>query len=144
VNEDVCFDASVAVKWVLREEGTDAARRILADVLRGGQRIVAPPHLIAEVTSAIYRRLRIGEILLPEAIERMSTFVSIPIELVAPPALAPRALQLASEFRWGYPYGAMYLAVGELLDCEVWTADRDFSDDAHEKYPRLRLLSELA
>ena len=142
MNGDVCFDASVAVKWVLREDGTDVARRILADVLRGGQRIVAPPHLIAEVTSAVYRRLRIGDILLPEALERVSTFISIPIESVAPPALAPRAIQLASEFRWGYPYDTMYLAVGELLDCVVWTADRDFHRDAHPAYPRLRLLAD--
>jgi predicted nucleic acid-binding protein len=45
------------------------------------------------------------------------------------------------EFAWKYPYDAIYLAIGELLDCPVWTADEHFFADAHATYPRLQLLS---
>jgi predicted nucleic acid-binding protein len=50
-------------------------------------------------------------------------------------------LRIAMQLKLKYTYDALYLALGELLDCDVWTADRQLWDAAHSAFPRLRLLS---
>ena len=105
---------------------------------------MAPPHASAEVANAIFRRLRFGEIDEEEARRRADRFTATPIRLVHPRGLIQRAIELGREFSWETPYDALYLAVGELIDCDVWTADGDFHRDAHRAYPRLRLLSDFA
>jgi len=141
MNGVICVDASVAAKWLLPEEASEQALTLVRDALAGGKGLIGPPHLPVEVTSALYKRLRQGEITLDEARERLQTFSEIPLDLVFPAGLLERALELSAEFAWPFPYDAFYLAVGEILDCEVWTADEEFHGDAQPNYPRLRLLS---
>ena len=53
-------DASVALKWTLLEDGTeadvDAARALLAKILNGTHVLVQPPHWIVEVLAVMARR----------------------------------------------------------------------------------------
>ena len=144
MNHALCVDASVAVKWLLPEPDHQLADALLADAGARALRIVGPPHLTVEVASAIQKRVHRAELSLESAQARLRRFGVIPLRLAAPPALAPRALELCHEFGWSYPYDAFYLAVGELLDCEVWTADGPFHRDASSAYPRLRLLADFA
>lgn len=144
MNGRVCVDASVAVKWLLPEDDSDKAVALLNDALGGDTEVIAPPHFPAEVTSAVYKRLRAGEIKLDEAQERLGQFGIIPLSLVFPAGLIETAVDLAAEFDWPFPYDAFYLAAGMLLDCEVWTADGEFYEDAHATYPRVRWLSGYA
>jgi predicted nucleic acid-binding protein len=139
----MCIDASIAAKWVLEEPDSGLADSFLEDALRNKMRLAAPPHLLAEVTSAIYKRLRGGEISQEEALEGVDAIAAVSFDFPNPRGLYTKAVDLALEFNSKYPYDAMYLALGELLDCEVWTSDREFFDDAHVRYPRLRLLSEF-
>ena len=141
MNGAICVDASVAVKWLLPEEGSENALALLEAALTAQTDVIGPPHLPVEVTSAIHKRFRQRELTLAEARERLRAFSRIPIDLTYPASLAERALELAAELDLPYPYDAFYLAIGEILGCEVWTADERFYDDAHAGYPRLRLLS---
>jgi predicted nucleic acid-binding protein len=138
-----CIDASVATKWIVPEADSALALRLLEDSVKAGDSLVAPPHVLAEVVSAIYRRLRAGEVSQSVTNERLAAFNAIPLELSNPEGLGRRAIELSVEFGWEYSYDAFYLALGELLNCPVWTADQEFFEDAHGVYPRLRLLSEL-
>jgi predicted nucleic acid-binding protein len=79
-----------------------------------------------------------------EARERLQAFAAIPADLVFPAGLPEKALDLAAELDWRYPYDAFYLAVGEILDCEVWTADEKFFGDAHTGYPRVRAIADYS
>ena len=51
-------DASVAVKWLVAEEGSDAADRLLA----GGDDLHAPRLMASEIANALWRKARTGEI----------------------------------------------------------------------------------
>jgi predicted nucleic acid-binding protein len=144
VNGIVCVDASVAAKWVLEEPDRDRALALLIDARTIGTRIVGPPQFRAEVTSALTQRIFAGELPLPDAIAALNTFLATEVDVVLDDALYGQALRLASEFNWAYPYDAFYLAVGELLDCDVWTADGRFHRAAAQRYPRLRLLTDYA
>ena len=136
----VCIDASFAVKWVLPEEDSDLAKSMLADALRERVRLVAPPHFAVEVTSAIYKRLHDGAITIDAARGCFREFSSFAVETVWLPGLAERSIEIAAELDWSLPYDAFYLALGEALGCELWTADRQLRRDAHGSYS-IQLLS---
>ena len=51
-------DASVAVKWLVAEEDSSAADRLLA----GGDDLHAPRLMASEVANALWRKARMGEI----------------------------------------------------------------------------------
>jgi predicted nucleic acid-binding protein len=74
----------------------------------------------------------------------VAEFQSIPLELLDLPGLSQRAVELGLQFGWKHPYDAFYLALGELLDCQVWTADRKFHGDAAPTHPRLNILSDFS
>ena len=51
-------DASVAVKWLVAEEDSEAADRLLA----GGDDLHAPRLMASEIANALWRKARTGEI----------------------------------------------------------------------------------
>ncbi len=138
----VCIDASIAAKWVLVESDTEVANVLLSDLRASGARMVVPLHLPAEVTSAVYKRLRDGMVTTAEAHQALALFDSVEITPHHPAGITRRAITIAAGFGSKYPYDAFYLALGELLDCDVWTADRALYAAAHAGFPRLRLLSD--
>lgn len=137
-----CIDASIAVKWILPEDDSEMANLLLGRAQRGGDVLVAPVHLHAQVTSAIYKRVRNGTLSPGLASQMLTVFDTLPLRRRHPPGLSTRALHVAIDLNMKYPYDAFYLALGELLDCVVWTADRALYAAAHESFPRLRLLSD--
>lgn len=139
----VCFDASVAVKWVVWEQQSDKALQLAQQTRLLDDSLVGPPHLPIEVTSALYRRLRAGELTDYEAYEGAATFAELPIQILLPPTLPSKAIELASKLDLKTPYDAFYLALGDILDCDVWTADEEFYRAAHEMHPRLHVLSDF-
>lgn len=56
-------DCSVAVKWFIIEPGRPEARRLL----HGGDRLIAPELIVAEVVNVIWKRLLTGAIDHPQA-----------------------------------------------------------------------------
>ncbi len=59
------------------------------------------------------------------------------------PDLHRRAMELAQELGQGAAYDSHYLALAEILDCEMWTADERFYRSASPRATRLRLLNEF-
>jgi len=133
----IVVDASVAVKWVLREIGSDAA-----DALLDHDGLIAPSIWLAEATNALWRRARMAEITAKEASERLSELQNAPVASVAFELHLDRALKLATEIR--HPiYDCLYLALAVHHDTHVVTADRRFATatTAAGLTDRVRLLS---
>jgi predicted nucleic acid-binding protein len=115
-------DASVAVKWFIVEPGRPEARRLLD----GGNRLVAPELIVAEVVNVVWKRL------MAHAVDRLQA-ADVPRELprlfaeLCPLAtLAERALAIAEELR--HPaYDCFYLALAEAKEARLVTADRRFA-----------------
>ena len=63
------IDAGVAVKWLVAEEGSDAADRLLAN----GDDLYAPRLMASEVANALWRKVRLGEIERSQAGARVVT-----------------------------------------------------------------------
>ncbi len=114
-------DASVALKWVLQEPGTDAALALQ------GERLIAPALWLVEVANALWRHVRIGELTGPQAVSRMTELAAAPVISFAVETLASQALTLAIEVN--HPvYDCLYLALALRHDTHVVTDDRPFLD----------------
>lgn len=119
----IVVDASVAVKWVLSETGSEAADALL------DQDLMAPVLWLAETANVLWRKARIGEITAEQASARLSELLTAPVaSLPIEPHLEP-ALKLALEI--GHPvYDCIYLALALHHRTHVVTADRRFASAA--------------
>ena len=122
----VVVDASLAFKWLVREEHTDKALAILR-VWQNEYVTPAAPHLLPfEVSNALHKRITRGELSVEGAVDLIEILLTSQIELHQPWNLHGKALEMASRFGRAAAYDAHYLALAESLGCELWTADEKF------------------
>lgn len=111
-------DASVAVKWVVDEDGSDAAWR-----LREGHTLLAPELLAIECTNILWKKARLGELTAEEASLACSVLAAAPIELRPMRFLTEGALSLGLQL--GHPaYDCIYLVLALEERIPFATADR--------------------
>lgn len=115
------LDASVALKLLVAEEGTDAALALL-----DGPTLHAPGLIHVEVAHALWRMARAGRLLEDEAADALAVFRRLPLRRPRDDAdLAPEALRLARLL--DHPaYDCLYLALAVEAGAPVVTADRRF------------------
>ena len=112
-------DASVAFKWVVREDGSKSARALAA----GYETLTAPELVLVEVANAVWKGVQRG-LLAPEQLDRAVR--RLPgwfdeVQAIGP--LLPRAAAIAREL--GHPvYDCIYLALAERSAATLVTADR--------------------
>ena len=99
------IDASIAVKWVIEEEGTPEAL-----VLRQNAKLIAPELLVAECANILWKKVQRGELLKEEALLAARLLQGAEIELLPMRALFEAATRMAIEV--DHPaYGCLYLAL---------------------------------
>lgn len=116
----VVVDASVAVKWVLREEHELLARRVLSS-----GRLLAPHLLWAEVGNTLWKRYRRRQASVEEVRGMLADVQSLPVTTFAHTPLLSAALDLAISLDQTV-YDCLYLALAEARNSTMVTADRRF------------------
>lgn len=115
------IDASVALKWVQEEPGSDIAR--------GLQRVrfCAPAQLFAECGNALWRLCITGQLSQSDAEARMTALGLAPIERVPSEQIEADALRLACVLR--HPiYDCLYLTLAAARRIPFVTADKKLVD----------------
>ena len=121
----IVVDASVAAKLVLTDEAhADKAASLARDSASRGEPLVAPPLLPTELTNILRQRMRRVGMPLETARQLLADFLALSITLTAPADLYDRALQLAVQYNLPAAYDAHYLALAQLLGCDLWTDDQ--------------------
>jgi predicted nucleic acid-binding protein len=145
----ICVDASVAAKWVFDEEHFEQARALYHDAIISGDSLIAPPLLRMEITNIIRQRMRrakppeVSPITSSEAREVLRRFLEMSVGVDVPRPSDERALELAIRYELSPTYDAYYLALSELLDCELWTADRRLYGAVGGKLPLVRWIGDF-
>jgi predicted nucleic acid-binding protein len=136
----------VAVKWVVREEHTEAARDLLIDATAQDRPVIAPAHLPGEVTNTIYQRWRstdpnrfIPEDLADAALLR---FFAFEIELLNPPRLHEQAYAFAKTNRISSIYDSLYVVLAQLIGVDLWTADLRLLRECNHAAPWVRFIGD--
>ena len=143
MNRFVVVDASLAFKWLVPEENSDKARelarswgsegdptRSTASDAGGGGQCPSPTRDPDELT-------------LQDATRLMENLLGTGISLREMPRLHGRALELAYNLLQGAVYDAHYLALAEMLGCELWTADERFYRASGPSAGNVRWLGEV-
>lgn len=121
-------DASVAVKWLVRdEEHTDKARLLLRRFGQGETALVVPGHLRYEVSSAVTAATlgRAPRLQPEEAREAIEEFLALPLETMDTNEHILLAYSLVHQYGCAF-YDALYLALSQRLSAPLITADRRF------------------
>lgn len=117
-------DASVASKWLLRDEpGTSGADLVLADAREGRVDLIAPAHLRYEVVSAVRNAVRANRVEPGDARAAIADFLSWGIAVVDDGALIEAGYEQAMRVNCSL-YDGCYVALAELLDVTLIYADR--------------------
>jgi predicted nucleic acid-binding protein len=130
----VVIDASLAAKWLINEEGTEAAVSLLERWAEEDFHVIAPCLLLVEVTNALYKRVRREELTLADAKILLSSLQELGVEVKEIAPLGPRAMELAAQFNFPATYDSYYVALAEALGCELWTADERLYNTVKEEF----------
>lgn len=139
----IVVDASVAAKWMLVEPGGEAA----AALLRDARKLIAPAWIRFEVTGAIVRRVRTGEMEEAEARAACCHWDDILARELVELIPSENLLEIARDFALHARHGladCLYLAAGKLFSAEVVTADPKLRDRGQKVYARVTLLDGFA
>jgi len=126
---ELCIDASVAVKLVLKgEPHRNTARRLLKNCIVNNVALIAPPFFASETDTVIRKRVYDGKLNNADAKKAFTGLDKIPVQLLTHSKLRQRARDIAEQFNQRTVYDSTYAALAELYNCEFWTADKVFYD----------------
>ena len=132
-------DASVAIKWLLPEPGSDEAQSLLDS----GENLAGPGLMAAEVAAALARKSRLKEIAPQDADAALELWLQSLadglVEIVRDEADLQGAFRLARALNHQLQ-DCLYLALAERLQAKLVTADAEFEQQARQVYPEIRLL----
>ena len=113
-------DASVAVKWLVAEEGSDAANCLL-----DGSVLYAPRLMVSEIANTLWRKARQDEIERGRVGELMAAVPRMPILWSADETVGAAAVRIAVALDRPV-YDCMYLALAQSIGTRMVTADVRF------------------
>jgi predicted nucleic acid-binding protein len=114
------IDASIAVKWVVDEQGTPEAL-----VLRQKAKLIAPELLVAECANILWKKVQRNELSKEEALLAAKLLQGAEIELLPTRSLFEAATRLSIEL--DHPAcDCLYLALAVENECRFVSADERF------------------
>ncbi|MPY74586.1 MAG: PIN domain-containing protein [Alphaproteobacteria bacterium] len=114
------MDASIAIKWVVEEEGTPEAL-----TLRQRAKLIAPDLLVAECANVLWKKVQRDELLKEEAFLAARLLQGADIELLPTRSLLEEAARIAIALDHS-AYDCLYLALAVANDCSFVTSDERF------------------
>ena len=113
-------DASVALKWVLAEDGSDRARALLAS-----ETLLAPDLFWIECANVLLVKARRGALSAVDARDALAAIEAAPVSVIASRSLVHDAQRLAMELDHA-TYDCLYLAAALQERTHMITADEAF------------------
>ena len=115
-------DASVALKWVVTEAGSDQAAELLTDMASGALSLLAPEHFLGEVGNGLRKRVAQGILSDDDALDAFDAIAALELEFFAGPQRWLACLRAALDWQLT-TYDALYVQLALDLDAELITAD---------------------
>jgi predicted nucleic acid-binding protein len=139
----VVVDASLAVKWGVPEPYTEQAFELAETWANDGTQLIAPCLILAEITNALYKRVKRGEMDSTTARHALHIVLNFGVEIREEPGLPGRVLELAHELKMSATYDAHYLVLAEEVGCDLWTGDRRLYHLAKKRFSWVKWVGEV-
>lgn len=135
----IVVDASVALKWVVEEAGSEHANALLDGLAAGMTSLVAPDHLIGEVGNGLRKRVAQHHLTVDDALAALEAVAALEIEFVGGTERWFRCLRAAVDWQVT-SYDALYVLLAQDLGVELVTADVRLADAAVKRSLPVRAL----
>ena len=116
------LDASVLVKLVTEEPGSEQARALIAVE----PELAAPQLAALEIAGALSKKVRYHGLPLTLAHDALATYGHLDVEIVPDAGLIARAMEISVAMSHAIQ-DCLYLALAEALRCALVTADHKFA-----------------
>jgi predicted nucleic acid-binding protein len=136
------LDSNVGIKWLLVEDGSDAARVVRDEFARGIHGLLAPDVFLVEAAHAFTRAQRQGRITDAEARFFLADLLTTLPQLHPYPPLLPRAVEISLQARHNV-YDCLYVALAEREGCAMLTADAKLIGNLQAAFPFITPLASL-
>jgi len=135
-------DASVAVKWILPEDGHEKARQVQEKYQDEEVDLIAPYLVIAEIANVLWKRQRRGDLNAPAVRHCFLQFLRDCPALLDSAEVSTSALGLAMAHDRPF-YDCLYLAWALDQRCDLLTADEKFFNALSTVFPCIQLLGKF-
>jgi predicted nucleic acid-binding protein len=127
--EEAVIDASVVIKWFSEEENTQNALKLREEHINGDRILSAPDLLKYEIANALRYKPGFDQ---QKIVRAVTDLTDLQIDVVTPGKdLIERAVELAYTYDITV-YDSCYMALGELMGVNVFTADKKLHLKARE------------
>jgi predicted nucleic acid-binding protein len=133
-------DASVALKWVVTEAGSEQASALLTDLSSGALSLFAPEHLVGEIGNGLRKRVTQNVLSVDDALTALDAVAALELEFIGGSERWFRSLRAALDWQLT-TYDALYVLLALDLDAELVTADVRLAEAALEHALPVRQLT---
>ena len=131
----ICVDASLVIKWLLKEEGRDTALSLLDRWKIEGSQLIAPGLIDYEIGSALRKKV-LRELLHPEDLLPLyDLYKQTELLLFHLTDLVQQSVPLAGLLGQPTIYDIAYLLVAKQQKADLVTADEKFYHACQPLYP---------
>lgn len=140
----VCLDASFVLVQLLREDLSVHADALVDSWRSAETQLIAPPLLKIEVPSALRQAIHRGRVSSEDGEDAFHAFLALPVQIEEPKDLLMQAWVLGRTLDAPRLYDMYYVALAEIKECELWTADRRLVNITTAHLPFVRWVGDSA
>jgi predicted nucleic acid-binding protein len=134
------MDANLVLNWLIPSQQSPVADAARLELAAEGYELVAPPLLYVEVTSILRNQVHFRKMTPEDGETAFRRFCSLGIASINHPELHMQAWSLVRELSMPKAYDAQYLALAEILACNVWTMDERLINAVGGRFRRIRAI----
>ena len=137
MTKPLVIDASFAFKLILPGPGQARFQALVTEWKQDGRGVYAPTLWVYEITSALYKVVRFGQITSDEGARALTLAHRLDVWLVPPDGAQTRlAFDWTMHLNRAAAYDSFYLALAETLGAELWTIDRHLCNAVAQPWVR--------
>ncbi len=124
MNDPVCLDTSIWIKYLCPDEQEDKATTLITQILTSQNRLIAPSFCWAEIGSVLRKKIRSNLLTAEQATTLYNAYNNFDINYLDSPKIRERAWEIAHQYMMPTLYDAVFLACAESESATYWTADK--------------------